>query len=137
MKKRFEIKKGVFMEDNALYGEFDWLGVHIDINKNNSMRSVEASTLHELGHQELASSTTLGMLDFLIANISKLENDEKTKRKLDQLYERIYKSTISVQESFAVFFELKYLEEIDHDEYVKLRMCCRCYENYSDKCHEY
>ena len=59
MKKRFEIKKGVFMEDNALYGEFDWLGVHIDINKNNSMRSVEASTLHELGHQELASSTTL------------------------------------------------------------------------------
>ena len=33
MKKRFEIKKGVFMEDNALYGEFDWLGVHIDINK--------------------------------------------------------------------------------------------------------
>lgn len=42
------------MEDNALYGEFDWLGVHIDINKNNSMRSVEASTLHELGHQELA-----------------------------------------------------------------------------------
>ena len=121
MKKRFEIKKGVFMEDNALYGEFDWLGVHIDINKNNSMRSVEASTLHELGHQELASSTTLGMLDFLIANISKLENDEKTKRKLDQLYERIYKSTINVQESFAVFFELKYLEEIDHDEYVKLR----------------
>lgn len=109
------------MEDDALYGEFDWLGVHIDINKNNTMRSVEASTLHELGHQELASSTTLGMLDFLITNIVKLENDEKTKRKLDQLYERIYKSTINVQESFAVFCELKYLEEIDHDEYVKLR----------------
>lgn len=40
---------------------------------------------------------------------------EKTKRKLDQLYERIYKSTRDVQESFAVFFELKYLEEIDHE----------------------
>ena len=109
------------MEDNALYGEFDWLGAHIDINKNKSMRSVEASTLHELGHQKLASSTTLGMLDFLIANIFKLEKVEKTKRKLAQLYKRVYKSTINVQESFAVFFELKYLEEIDHDEYVNLR----------------
>ena len=109
------------MEKGALYGEFDWLGVHIDINKNKSMRSVEASTLHELGHQELASSTTLGMLDFLIMNIFKIEKDEKTKRKLEQLYNRVDKSTINVQESFAVFFELKYLEEIDHDEYVNLR----------------
>ena len=45
----------------------------------------------------------------------------KKKRKLEQLYKRIDKSTINVQESFAVFFELKYLEEIDHDEYVNLR----------------
>ena len=109
------------MGEDALYGEFDWLGVHIDINKNKSMRSVEASTLHELGHQELASSTTLGMLDFLITNIFKIEKDEKTKRKLEQLYDRVNKSTINVQESFAVFFELKYLEEIDYDEYVNLR----------------
>ena len=109
------------MGEDALYGEFDWLGVHIDINKNKSMRSVEASTLHELGHQELASSTTLGMLDFLNTNIFKIEKGEKTKRKLEQLYDRVYKSTINVQESFAVFFELKYLEEIDHDEYVNLR----------------
>lgn len=92
------------MEEDALYGEFDWLGVHIDINKNRSMRSVEASTLHELGHQELASSTTMGMLDFLITNIFNIEKDEKTKRKLEQLYKRIDKSTINVQESFAVFF---------------------------------
>lgn len=68
------------MEEDALYGEFDWLGVHIDINKNRSMRSVEASTLHELGHQELASSTTMGILDFLITNIFNIEKDEKKKK---------------------------------------------------------
>lgn len=72
------------MGKDALYGEFDWIGVHIDINKNKPVRSVEASTLHELGHQELASSTILGMLDFLITNIFKIEKDEKTKRKLEQ-----------------------------------------------------
>ena len=70
------------------YGEFDATGVHIDIFRNRNIYEVNATTLHELTHQELVSNSSLGMLDFLLSNIAMNEHNKKIVSKIEQLYDR-------------------------------------------------
>ena len=105
------------------YGKFDFSGVHVDINKNSTENDVGATLLHELTHQQLASSTSIGMLDFLMMNIYEAEKDDKLRGKIKQLYNRLSGSSIKVQESTAVFNELSMLKSISDDDYRRvLRM---------------
>lgn len=99
------------------FGKFDFSGVHIDINKNMTEYDVIATLLHELTHQILASSSTVGMLDFLLMNIYEAEKDVKLKGKVIQLYERVAQSSIKVQESTAVLVELLILKSVDEKSY--------------------
>mgnify|MGYP000896755968 CR=1 FL=1 len=43
------------------FGKFNFSGVHIDINRNMTECDVIATSLHELTHQILASSSSVGM----------------------------------------------------------------------------
>lgn len=99
------------------FGKFNFSGVHIDINRNRTECDVIATSLHELTHQILASSSSIGMLDFLLMNIYEVEKDIKLRDKIKQLYERVSKSSIKVQESTAVLIELLMLKSIDEKTY--------------------
>ena len=68
------------------YGRFDYSGIHVDINKNVTKNDVAASSLHEDTHSLLASTTSVGMLDFLLMNICEVERNEKIRGKIKQLY---------------------------------------------------
>lgn len=100
------------------YGRFDFNGVHVDINSNTTEYDVIASSLHELTHQMLASSTSIGMLDFLLMNIHAAERDVKLRNKIDQLHTRVSNSSIKVQESTAVLVELMMLNSTDEKSYL-------------------
>ena len=43
------------------FGKFNFSGVHIDINRNRTECDVIATSLHELTHQILASSSSIGI----------------------------------------------------------------------------
>lgn len=101
------------------YGRFDYSGIHVDINKNVTKNDVAASSLHEDTHRLLASTTSVGMLDFLLMNIYEVERNEKIRGKIKQLYDRISNSSLKVQESTAVLVELLMLNSIDEKDYLR------------------
>lgn len=94
----------------ASFGEFDFNGVHIDINMNLDHFDSAATTLHELSHQTLCADSYTGALDFLLMNISAATKDEKVAGKVKQLYKRVNDASIRVQESVAMFQELSFLK---------------------------
>ena len=112
------------------YGEFSFNGVHIDINKNVDDYDVAATTLHELNHQELAGNSFVGMLDFLLMNVYEVVNDEKIKSKIHQLYQRVSKSSIRVQEAVSMFQEFAFLKVNNTDKYNELMLHYKTETNY-------
>ena len=103
-----------------VFGEFNFNGVHIDINKNVDDFDVGTTTLHELCHQELSSNSYIGTLDFLLMNVIKDCSDDKILSKLIQLYSRVSNSSIRVQESTAMFQEFAFLKVLNSKKYYEL-----------------
>ena len=99
------------------YGKFDFSGVYIDINKNLTEYDVAASSLHEYTHRILSSSSSVGMLDFLLMNVYEAESGKKLCAKIQQLYDRVSKSSIKVQECTAMLTELLMLKIMDKKTY--------------------
>jgi len=104
----------------ASFGEFDFNGVHIDINMNLDDYDSVATTLHELSHQTLCADSYSGALDFLLMNINAATKDEKVVSKVKQLYKRVNDATIRVQESVAMFHELSFLKVFNIEKYNQL-----------------
>ena len=103
-----------------VFGEFNYSGVHIDINKNKDGFDVGSTTLHELCHQELSSNSYVGIFDFLLMNVIQSCIEDKIKSKLLQLYRRVSESSIRVQESTAMFQELAFLKVVNSKKYYEL-----------------
>lgn len=113
------------------YGEFNFNGAHIDINKNVNHYDYAATFIHEMSHQKLAGNSNVGALDFLLMNIDEVTTDKSIKSKIKQLYKRVNNSSIRVQESTAMFEELAFLKAFSTEKYKEMMLHYR--DNYYKK----
>lgn len=96
---------------NTLYGEFNSQGIFIDMENNSEDWIVFSTSVHELTHSFIEFDTYLGQLEFLMQQIALSPNTNcKTRELFKRFIEKIYDSSINVQESLAVFWELSFLE---------------------------
>lgn len=115
------------------FGEYNYRGVHVDVNRNKRFLDSTATSFHELTHQLLCAGSVLGTFDHLLMCISEFEENDKVKRAVKQLYDRVNKSSICVQESVAMFIELIILALRNRKKYDELLLYYKTESDYYSK----